>query len=93
VDVHRSPVLGAKTLGNPEVITVPMGENQSFDIVEAPTHRLNFVDKLSPMTGKSAIDHSDARLVPEEIEGDDVRSHAMEVWGKFHPWLPRGRFQ
>jgi hypothetical protein len=90
VDIHGNLVLAAKTLGHTEVITVPMGENQSSDIGEAPTHRLQFVAKLSPMTGKSSIDHGDACLVLDQIAGHDVGSDAVEVRGKLHSYRGGG---
>ena len=51
VDVDGYFVLGAKALGNTEVIGVSMCEYHTSDVVGTPAHRLQFIDELAPIAG------------------------------------------
>lgn len=84
VDIYGDVVFGTKSLRNPEMITVAVGENQSSDIIEAPAHQLQFFSQLSPVPGKSRIDHCDSGLIPDQVAGHDVRPDPVEVWCNLH---------
>lgn len=78
VDEHGHTGL-AQPLGEADVITVAVRQDEPTDVVDTLSERLQFTLQVVPMTGEARIDEGDSLRQINEIGGDDVVAQAMQM--------------
>ena len=69
---------GAQALGEPDVVTVAVGEQDAADVVERATDGIQLAGEVGVHAGEAGVDEGDALGRDDQVGGDDVVADAVQ---------------
>ena len=87
---HGSAFGRVKSLREPDVIDVGVGENDCFDVAEFPACSGEEPEEMAPVPGESRIDERQPAALLDGVEVDERRSQTVDSGCDLHrPSRPR----
>jgi hypothetical protein len=88
VDVDGDADRAAQPFREPDVVGVPVGEDDSADVGEWSAEPPHFGEQVPPVPGQAGVDQGDAIVGVDQVGGDDVVADAVQMWTESHGLPP-----
>jgi len=84
VDVHGHAELGAHRLREPDMVGVPVREDQRLDVAERAPEQREAAVELRAVRRRARVDDRDAPAVLDEVPVDEIGPEADDALGDRH---------
>ncbi len=88
VDEDRDATFAAESLGEADVVGVPVGQDDRPHVVERATHRGQLGRQVAPEAGQAGVDDRDLAALFDEVAVDEARAEPVERLRELHRDLP-----